>query len=429
MRGPILTAPGPRSSEMLRAFRQISTDPLAFLMHMRTTHGPLVQFPIPVPPSYFVADVPGVRRVLVENSRAYDKQTMQYRGLAALTGEGLLTSDGSQWRAARGVVQPAFHHDAVTNMQATIAAVVDTTADRWQALSSLDIEAEMMRMSLEIVGRTLFNADLSDEAADLSEATIHALDAVVSLAQRPWIRALHLPARATRDLRRALVQLESAVAHLVAHRLANPVEQFDMLGMLMHVHGVTDADVIPSAVRDEIVTFIVAGHETVASSLTWAWHLLMSHPQVYDRLLETNEQVYARAIFEEVLRLYPPAWLITRRSIEADYLSGVEIPEGSLIIMSPWVIHRDPQWWQEPEHFNPDRFLGPSDSRRLAYIPFGIGQRMCIGREMALVEGSMALAKLAQRIRLEREGSADIGRIASVTLRPATHIRARVRSR
>lgn len=430
-RGPVLTAPGPQSGVMLRNIGKIRKDPLSFLMQMQREHGSLVQFPVPVPASYFVADATDVRRVLIENARAYDKDTMQYRGLASLTGEGLLTADGEKWRDARRVVQPAFHHEAVMGMRDSIVHAAESACERWLRRDVIDIESEMMQMSLQIVGTTLFGADLSAEAADLSHATLQALDAVVTRAQRPWLDALHLPSRSGRNLRRALAELDAGVGKLVAHRLSQPRAMPDLLGMLMLAHGAKHGQSVPQAVRDEIVTFIVAGHETVASGLTWAWHLLMTHQDEYSRLQDagSDDEVFARAVFEEVLRIYPPAWLITRRSLQTDVLSGREIPADALIIMSPWVVHRDPHWWTQPEKFSPQRFLESSDARRLAYLPFGFGQRMCIGREMALLEGAIALAIIARRVTFTAAGKFDGGRIASVTLRPAGSITARVQPR
>ena len=430
-RGPVLTAPGPRSGVMLRSIGTIRKDPLSFLMQMQREHGSLVQFPVPTPASYFVADAADVRRVLIENARAYDKHTMQYRGLAALTGEGLLTSDGEKWRDARRVVQPAFHHEAVAGMRESIIRAAESACERWLHGDVIDVESEMMRMSLQIVGTTLFGADLSAEAADLSHATLQALDAVVTRAQRPWLNAFHIPSRSGRHLRQALTELDTAVVNLVAHRLSQPTAAPDMLGMLMAAHGVEPGQRVPREVRDEIVTFIVAGHETVASGLTWAWHLLMTHQDQYSLLHDAGDDVHvvARAVFEEVLRLYPPAWLITRRSLQSDVLSGCGIPADALIIMSPWVVHRDPHWWPQPEKFVPQRFLESSDARRLAYLPFGFGQRMCIGRDMALLEGAIALATISQRVKFTAVENRNVGQIASVTLRPAAPIKAQVQRR
>lgn len=428
-RGPVITAPGPASSHMIRSIGAIRRDPLSFLESVHQEHGAVVQFPVPVPASYSISDAALVRHILVDNARNYDKQTMQYRGLSVLTGEGLLTSDGGVWRSARRTVQPAFHHNLVADMRAAVVSATDAACARWLASPVIDVESEMMRIALEIVGTTLFNADLSAEAAALSAATMRALDAVVARAQRPWAVSMRLPTPANRALGASLVALDNAVADLIAHRLQHPVERVDMLSLLMTAHAVQSKQPVPQAVRDEIVTFIVAGHETVASGLTWAWQLLLTHPDVYQQLCEraqepTDGTSFARAVFEESLRLYPPAWLITRRSLQPDVLAGIEIPRHALVIISPWIVHRDSRWWPQPEQFNPERFLREDDARRFAYLPFGIGQRMCIGREMALLEGEVALSRITQQLKLVSTSSLDVGRTASVTLRPANDITA-----
>jgi cytochrome P450 len=414
---------------MWKSMRQIRKDPLAFLQQMRSQFGDIVQFPIPVPPSYFLASAADVRHVLVDNARNYDKRTMQYKSLAILTGDGLLTADAETWRANRRIIQPAFHHQAVASMQAAIRAATLDAVNRWRRVESIDIDAEMMRLALEIVGRTLFNADMSVEAADLSSSTLAALDVVVTRAQQPLSVPLSLPTKSNRILNRALSDLQAAVARLISHRLNNPSNHADMLELLIAAYGLQPGNEIPAAVRDEIVTFIVAGHETVASGLTWAWHLLMTNPEQYATLqAASGEDVEqrSRAIFEETLRLYPPAWLITRRATAADEVGGVEVSAGALVIMSPWIVHHDSRWWTNPADFEPARFLVEDDARRFAYLPFGIGARMCIGKDMALLEGAVVLSEISRRVEFELIGGSPLGVHAGVTLRPDRPIMAKL---
>jgi len=282
---------------------------------------------------------------------------------------------------------------------------------------------------LEIVGRTLFNADMSVEAADLSSSTLAALDVVVTRAQQPLSVPLSVPTKSNRILNRALSDLQAAVARLISHRLNNPNNHADMLELLIAAYGLQPGTEIPAAVRDEIVTFIVAGHETVASGLTWAWHLLMTNPEQYATLqAASGEDVEqrSRAIFEETLRLYPPAWLITRRATAADEVGGVEVPAGALVIMSPWIVHHDSRWWTNPADFEPARFLVEDDARRFAYLPFGIGARMCIGKDMALLEGAVALSEISRCVEFELIDESPLGVHAGVTLRPDRPIMAKL---
>lgn len=406
---------------------------MRFLQAMQRAYGDVVQFPVPVPPSYFISDPDHVRHVLVANARNYDKQTMQYRGLSVLTGEGLLTADPPLWRERRAVVQPAFHHEAVAGMRTDVEAAVDSALARWKFLEVIDVEAEMMQLALDIVGRTLFGADVATESDDLSHTTLRALDAVVARAQQPLSLPLSVPTRGNRRLRAAVRALDEAVARLLQQRQPAERAGATMLDLLLDAYGLAPGRPVPQAVRDEVVTFIVAGHETVASGLTWACALLMREPEHLGRLRESSDEdreALARAIFEETLRLYPPAWLITRRATAADRFGDVDVPAGALVIISPWVVHRDPRWWPAADEFDPARFLGADGIRRAAYLPFGAGPRMCIGREMALLEGSVALARICAAVSLEsptgmRAGLPAVN--ASVTLRPAAPVLARLR--
>jgi cytochrome P450 len=254
-------------------------------------------------------------------------------------------------------------------------------------------------------------------------------------------------------LRRAVSQLDAAVEAMLVDRSAHPLAAGepprDMLDLLLLAHDDDGSTLSRQQVRDQVVTFIVAGHETVASALTWAWHLLAENPEAARRLRAEVDAVcrggsprfadlprlpYAAAVMDEVLRLYPPAWLVTRRSREADVLAGVDIPENSLVIVSPWLVHRHESAWPDPERFDPTRFLDADGARRrdlateVAYLPFGAGPRLCIGRDMALLEGTLVLAGLISRIDLRSVGASPRA-LPLVTIRPEAGLPMRVRRR
>ena len=365
------TAPGPSGLDMLRGAPAMIRDPLGFLGQQWQVHGDVVQFPIPSPPTYFVNSPDGVDRVLRGNHMNYGKDTLQYRRLSMLTGFGLLTADTDLWRVQRPVVQPAFGADLVPRVEkATAAACAEID---WPD-GVRDVDADILRLTLGIVGEVLFGADLAGSAAELAEATLSGLEVVVRKSS-PLSAPLWMPTPANRQLARARAQLDEAVARLTAE----PAPAGTMLRLLQD-----GAD--PQTVRDQVVTFLVAGHETVASGLSWSLYLLAQHPTD-----ATSEQV-----FNEALRLYPPAWLITRQSLGPDVLGGVEIPAGALIITSPYWLHRHPEVWDAPEEFRPGRELP-----RGVYVPFGNGPRLCIGRGMSLIEGPMILDYLRDRYRFD----------------------------
>ena len=450
-----MTAPGPAGGVMLRSIGAIRRDPLAFLAAMRAEHGPVLQFPIPQPPTYLVSDVEAVRRVLVTNARAYGKRTPQYSTLALVTGEGLLTADTEPWRVQRPLVQPAFHRAGLDLVADHVRGAVDRLLTRWTSYDRavVDVDAAMMRTALEVVGASLFSSDLSDDAEQLADATVAALDVVVKKARTPLPVPMSVPTPTNVVLRRAVGRLDATVDAMLSARAAHPLPEGapprDLLDLLLASHGDDGVALSPQQVRDQVVTFVVAGHETVASALTWAWQLLATHPDVLERVRAEVDAVlgsrsatfadvphlpWTAAVFDEVLRLYPPAWLVTRRSLVADELAGIAVPADALVIISPWIVHRDPQAWPDPDRFDPSRFLDDAGSRRRdvaampAYLPFGAGPRLCIGRDMALLEGVLVLASLVARVDLEPVGPAPRA-VPLVTIRPAGGLPMRVRVR
>ena len=445
------TAPGPSGPQMLRAIRTIRSDALGFLEQMARAYGPVVQFPIPSPPTYLVSDPEAVRRVLVTHARDYDKETIQYRSLSLVTGEGLLTTSGEVWRRQRRMVQPAFHHEVLEGVVGHAARATEELLSRWGDLSRgavIDIDEAMMRVALETVGASLFGTDLSGDADRLARATIEALDVVVARAQVPVQPPDWLPTRPTRRLRAALVQLDDAVASMVAsrQRAGSADEPSTLLDLLVEA-AAADPPIPASEVRDELVAFLVAGHETTASALTWALWLLAGDAEVQgevarelDEVLGERALTYAdldrlpwtRAVFDEAMRLYPPVWLVSRHAKEDDVLAGREIPAGSLIIMTPYIAQRDPLLWEAPTEFRPQRFL--DGHRRGAagdaiFWPFGLGPRMCIGRDFAYVEGMAVLSVLLRQVAVSRIPGVVPRPAALVTLRPADALPLVVRPR
>jgi cytochrome P450 len=439
---------------MLRAIGPIRRDPLRFLADMRAAYGDVLQFPIPDPPTYLVTDPDAVRRVLVTNARSYGKRTLQYTTLSLVTGEGLLTADTEAWRPQRRLVQPAFHHGTLELVADHVRTATDKLVGEWGERDGaiVDVDEAMMHLALEVVGNALFGSDLSGDADRLAQATLDALDIVVKKARTPLAIPLRVPTPTNLALRRAVSQLDSAVEAMLVDRAAHPLaggEPRDMLDLLLLAHDDDGSILSRRQVRDQVVTFIVAGHETVASALTWAWHLLAENPDAAERLRAEADAVcpggsprfadlprlpYAAAVMDEVLRLYPPAWLVTRRAREADVLAGVEVPENALVILSPWLVHRHESAWPEPERFDPARFLDAQGGRRrdiatdAAYLPFGAGPRLCIGRDMALLEGTLVLAGMISRVEL-RSVAPGPRALPLVTIRPEGGLGMRVRRR
>ena len=431
---------------MLRDFRLISGDPLKFLDKAWRAYGDVVQFPIPKPPTYLVNDLEGVKRVLLANYRNYTKDTIQYRSLSAVTGEGLLTADGESWRRQRPLVQPAFHHTALESVSGTVSNVCAALVAEWERRDQsvpVDCDQAMMQSALAVVGRSLFGRDLSTSAQRLTKATLAALDVVVDRARPSVPLPSWVPTANNRKLRWALGELDGAVGDILADRGSAEPAHPDLVDLLRFARDDSGDSLSQRELRDQIVTFFVAGHETVASAMTWALALLAANPAIQEQLAEQSRAVLgdevatfrhyreltlAKAVFEEALRLYPPAWLITRKSLEADELGGREVPADSLIIISPTLLHQHPDHWERPEVFDPSRFVD-GNFERTAFIPFGAGLRQCIGKDFAYFEAVLMLSTLASKFRFEFASGGLPAVDPSVTVRPIGGLPLIVRSR
>ncbi len=445
-----LALAGPTPLDMLRALPSIRVSPLPFLEQCVDRFGDTVAFPVPGLATMLVNDPAGVRRVLVENAGNYTKATIQYRSLALVTGTGLLTADNPVWRRRRDIVQPAFRHGALPSFADAAARAAADLRHRWAQAPDqvLDADRALLEAMIGVVGRTLFDDDLADLGEQVVEAVDESLRVIIARAQSPIPARLAL--RAAARLRRTRAVIDNACATVIArHGLpassASPPgdAEGNVLSLLLAAEraGVIDRQ----AVRDEMVTMIIAGHETVAAALTWALYLLAGNPHVQNEIAAELDAVLAgrspgwddlpklahtRAVLDETLRLYPPAWVITRRSVATDTVAGVDVPPGTLILISTWLVHRDARNFPDPTRFDPVRFLDgggtPPISRRPSgsYLPFGVGPRLCIGRDAALAEGALMLAGLLQGRHVgpapggSTKVGADVGVDALITLRP-----------
>jgi cytochrome P450 len=406
---------------MLKNLRDIVKDPLTYLEDVWQEHGDVVQFPVPKPATYLVSSPTGAREVLVNQHKETSKKTLQYNNLSLVTGDGLLTADTQAWRPRRRMLQPAFHQEMISLSQHHVELGLAKLEIHWQEATEtgptiIDIDQAMMSLALEITCGALFGVDIESEVDEITAATLTALHGVVARARNPLALPLVIPTPANFKMKRAIKKLDEAVTLIITARAANQLPAAapirDMLDVLL------DPDLeIPLSkqqIRDEIVTFIVAGHETVASALTWAWYLLVTNPIEMKKLQDHPER--ANLVLAEALRLYPPAWVITRRTLSEIDVEGITIPADSLVIVSPWLVHRNQKAWEQPLQFSPDRF--EAGAPQLGYIPFGAGARLCIGRDMAILEGSMILAQLTQHWNIEAIHSSKVPVDASVTLRP-----------
>ena len=412
-------------------------DPLAFLTRIAREYGDVVRFQLGPNELHLLNRPDFIRDLLVTNAAAFHKG----RGLERakrLLGEGLLTSEDPVHLRQRRMIQPAFHQERIAGYGGTMVEHAERLAARWKDGETRDVSVEMSRLTLAIVGRTLFDADVESEADEIGEALTTAVRLFGRTLTLPFFEILdRLPLPSNRRFVRAKARIDATIARLIAERRRAPAGRSDLLSLLVAASD-PEGDggkMTDEQVRDEAVTIFLAGHETTANALTWTWYLLSQNPEIearfhaeIDGVLEDRAAtvgdlpmlVYTEMVLAESMRLYPPAWIVGRRAL-ADYeVGGFIAPRRSIVVACQWVTHRDPRYFSNPERFDPERFRTEAKAVRpkFSYFPFGGGPRVCIGEGFAWMEGVLLLATLARRWRLRLEPGQDIVPAPSITLRP-----------
>jgi cytochrome P450 len=400
--------------------RRLRRSPLAYLQEL-AVGGDVVAFSIAGQRAFLLNHPAAIEDVLLLHGRKFSKPPALHRA-RRLLGNGLLTAENPRHAARRRLIQPAFQRHRMDPYGEVMVAHTARLREQWQHDQDIDVGEEMSTLALRIVGATLFGADLTEYAAELRRIVANA-----SASFDPLV-ALVAPGRRLRPERE---RLEAIVGELVDRHLQADNPPDNLLGLLLQARG-TDQDTVQ--LYDDAMTLLLAGYDTIANALTWTWTLLAAHPLVDETLARELASVigtrlpaiadlpqlpYARSVLAESLRLVPPAWIIARRALEAHRFGSTDIPAGSLIAMSPYLVHRDARFFSNPLTFDPDRWMDGSLSTRpkLAYFPFGAGSRSCIGEGFAWMEGVLVLATLAQHWRLRlRNGPVELD--ARITLRP-----------
>ncbi|MBI3742970.1 MAG: cytochrome P450 [Chloroflexi bacterium] len=432
MPGFIASPPG---LPLLGHVRAVRRDPLAFFTTCARTYGDVVRLRLGPFPALLVSDPTLIEAILARHHQQFDKG----RGLRSnrrLLGNGLLLSEGDYWLRQRKMVQPAFHRERLTQYAETMVDSTERLTSSWHEGEVLDIHEAMMRLTLVIVGKVLFGADVANKADIVARVTRTGLQAFDHRAQTLFLLPERLPTPANVRFFFAAREMDSLVYGLIRERRQSAARHGDLLDELLAAQddegtgGMSDKQL-----RDEVMTLLLAGHETTALALTWAFWLLAQHADIEQRLAaEVRDVLGSRspgiadlpalrlteAVVNESLRLYPPAWTLIRRSLEPVALDGLTIPTRNAVFMSQWVMHRDPRFFEHPEAFDPDRWLGEAAARipAGAFFPFGIGPRQCVGRRFAMMEAVLLLAGIVQRFSLTRASNEAIGLRPSVTLRP-----------
>ena len=419
---------------------EIQRDPLGFLQRNAAEFGDFIHYPLGLWEVYQLNHPDLIEHVLVTNQRNYSKDTIQYNTLAKITGRGLLTSDGRFWRRQRRMIQPAFHRQRVLGWGQTMVQLTQNMLRKWQTAAQtsqpLDIDEEMMALTLEIVGEALLGINLQRDASNLARAVLTMLDYVVYRSQRPIVLPLTVPTPRNRRFRTGLQKLDALIDQTITDHQQGRGNPDDILSLILAARDRESGEAMSrQELRDELITLIVAGHETAASGLNWLFYLLSQHPEIETEMVAEIDNLLngrppttddlpnlptVQRVINEALRLYPPAWVITRRAIEPDTLYGHTIPANALIIMSPYTTQRHPAFWATPEQFSPDRFLPTAEKPRprYAYFPFGGGPRLCIGDTFAKVEMGLIVTAVTQKYRLKLQPNHPVIVDPLVTLRP-----------
>jgi cytochrome P450 len=429
-----------------------TADPLGFYTRVQREYGDVVRMRgLPGMHWYLVSHPAGVEHVLKTRGRNYRKPDRFNAPVRLLAGNGILASEGDSWLQNRRLMQPAFHRQRLAAFTLEMADAAQAAAERWERLADegapIEVGAEMLRLTLRIVGRTLFSHDLSGDADALGAAIRVSFEHVGNRMVMPVSPPTWLPTAQNRRFNAARDVVHGTIDAMIRERRASGEERPDLLGMLLSAQDAeTGARMDDRQVRDEAVTLMLAGHETAAASLSWAWYLLARNPRAAAKMREELDGVldgrppagedlprlpYTRAVFDETLRLYPPAWSQPREAVEDDEIGGFRIPARSMVIVGQWVTHRRPDLWERADEFVPERFVGagPGTFAPFAYYPFGGGARQCIGSQFALMEAQIVLATLAQRFELELVPGQQIVPDATFTLRPKHGVRMRIHRR
>lgn len=404
----------------LHKFRR---DPLHFMTWVTEKHGPVVRCRLAWYVMTIVHDPAAALAVLKLPHRAVNKNTRSVSRLKRISGHSLLTASGDEWFRLRRMVQPVFHHHRVADYEKEIRRLTATMLDEWLRAGGrpIAIGTEMRRLTFRFICRVLLSADPSDEMEALEKSIGELLDEAWQEIRSPSDLRWRLPTRHRKRFDRALTHVRGFLQRHVSVRRGAAQQNGDLLTMLMAVKDADTGEGLPDdAIINESITLLIAGYDTTANALAWAQVLLSQHPEAAARLHSealTGGTKYARAVFMETLRLYPPIWVIERNLSEDVAAGNWRLPEGAQVLISPWVLHRSPQHWDQPEEFRPERFLDPA-AEHPAYFPFGAGPRSCIGRGLAIMEGETVLAMIAAAGSLQLSGPPP-GPDPGITLRPA----------
>jgi len=438
--------PGPKGGLILGVMPEFNRDTLGFIERAKD-HGDVVRMRFFYLTVHFLYDPAHIEYVLSTNARNFIKsRSLRTPFFRRLVGQGLLTSEGEVWKRQRRLAQPAFHRQRISAYGDVMVEYTRRMIANWQAGEQRDIHRDMMRLTLEIVVKTLFDADVSQDADKVGNVLSRLVMPFTSQATLKWIADNRLPTPTHRSFNRDVNEIDAIVYRIIEERRTSGVDQGDLLSMLLAAHDEDGSQMTDRQLRDEVMTLFLAGHETTALTLSWAWYLIARNPEVEQKFHEELDQVlggrlpvaadmprlkYTEMIAKESMRLYPPAYGVGREAIEDCEIGGFRIPRGSQLFMFQWVTQRDPRFFPDAEQFKPERWTEEFTNSlpKYAYFPFGGGPRVCIGSYFAMMEIVLLMATIGQRFRFSVGQEKPVELLPAMSLRPKNGINVTIQVR
>lgn len=426
--------------------REFNRDTLGFINRCRD-YGDVVRTRFLYVHAYFLYNPVDIELLLTTNAKSFRKaQSLRSPFFHRLVGNGLVTSEGEFWRRQRRLAQPAFHRQRISSYGEAMVDYANRTIDKWRDGDLRDLSKDMTRLTLEIVVKTLFNADVSNDADHVGAMLAEVVKPFASQATLKWILDNRLPTPGHRRYFNAVSEIDRIVFKIIAQRRTSNSDAGDLLSMLLQAQDEDGSQMTDAQLRDEVMTLFLAGHETTALALSWSWYLLALHPEAekkfHDELEEVlggrtptvedmRKLVYTEMIAKEAMRLYPPAYAVGREALEDTEIGGFRVPRKSQIFAFQWTTHRDERYFENPDSFDPERWL-PERAERIpkyAYFPFGGGPRQCIGNYFAMMEIVLLLATIGQRFKFKLQPGYKVELLPVLSLRPKDGIRVVVSER
>jgi cytochrome P450 len=441
--------PGPKGSPVIGNSGQYARDPFSFITACAEAYGDVAHFELGPIETYMITNPADIERVLVTDDAKYRKPAFQDDAIGDLLGEGLLLSDGETWRKQRELAQPAFLMSRLSGLSELMVDYTEDMLADWSSGDVVDVEIEMARLTVKIIVEAMFGSTIGDERVRTVQENLEPLGSRFEPNPLRFAIPDWAPTRENREYKQALSTIEGIVWDLIEERegthhaggAGEEDEPMDLLSILLRARDRGEQS--DENLRDEMVTMLLAGHDTTALTLTYTWYLLSEHPEVESRLHDELDSLlggerptfadvrgmeYTEAVLNEAMRLYPPVYTIFREPQVDVRLGGYRVPAGSAVMLPQWAVHRSERYWDSPLEFDPDRWLDDraDDRPRFAFFPFGGGPRFCIGKQLSLLEARLILGTVCQQYRLEYQGDEPFDLRGSLTMHPRQAMSMRV---